>query len=362
MIVNVQTDPGYQVHIEAGARALLPSLVTDASRIGIVFPEPLSWLAEQIAGLLPAGKVLALPVPDAEAAKTPAVLAGLWDRLAAAGFTRNDAIVGLGGGATTDLAGFLAATWLRGVRYVAMPTSVLAAVDAAVGGKTGINLTAGKNLVGAFYEPAAVLCDLELFASLPAAEISSGLAEVIKCGFIADPEILRLVAEQRPAAQDPTSEVFAELVARAVQVKATVVSADLFEATSTLGNVGREALNYGHTLGHAIEAGEHFTWRHGPAISVGMVWMAEVSRRLLGLDDATVRLHRELLGGVGLPTTYSGDWDQLRAAMSLDKKSRGSALRLIGLPEIGRVELVADPPEDVLAEAFAVVSGSQPEG
>lgn len=355
MIVDVATSAPYRVHIGAGVRAELAALAADAHRVAIIHPPTLRGAADELVRVV-GERCLRLEVPDAEAAKTAKTLASCWDALADAGFTRSDLIVGLGGGATTDLAGFVAASWLRGVGYVAVPTSVLGMVDAAVGGKTGINLAAGKNLVGAFWEPKAVLCDLDLVGTLPASEVSSGMAEIIKCGFIADPEIVRLVGESASESVDVASARFAELVRRAVQVKATVVAGDLRERTSSGGEVGREALNYGHTLGHAIEANEGYTWRHGPAIAVGMVWMAEVSRRLLGLSDDAVELHRELFSSVGLPTCYAGDWFRLRELMNLDKKARGTALRLIGLPSIGVVEVIANPDETVLADAYRTVA------
>lgn len=355
MIVDVKTSQPYQVHIRAGARTELAELGQNSHRIAIIHPPTCSTRARELAAVTGSGCLL-IETPDAEAAKTSEVLTMCWNKLAEAGFTRDDLIAGLGGGATTDLAGFVAASWLRGVRYISIPTSVLGMVDAAVGGKTGINLDSGKNLVGAFWEPQAVLCDLELLDSLPAEEVSSGLAEVIKCGFIADPVILDLVSGSAVEATDVTSTRFAELVYRAIQVKAAVVAADLRERTSRPGQVGREALNYGHTLGHAIEACEHYSWRHGPAIAVGMMWMSEVSHRLLGLDGDAVTLHRDLLASVALPTSYLGEWRILRSLMNLDKKVRGSSLRLIGLPEIGQVELIVEPDEGVLHHCFYLLS------
>ena len=181
-------------------------------------------------------------------------------------------MVAVGGGATTDLAGFAAATWLRGVRVVHVPTTLLGMVDAAVGGKTGINSPAGKNLVGAFHEPAGVLCDLTSLETLPKHDFVSGLAEVVKCGFIADPEILTLLESDLAGAVSPTGPHLRELVERTVAVKARVVSSDLREAGQ------REHLNYGHTLGHAVEKVEDYRWRHGAAVSVGMVFVAELAR------------------------------------------------------------------------------------
>lgn len=354
MIVDVATDQPYQVQIFAGALNRLTDLVAGANRVAVIHSPKLVGLAATIRELLTGVEVVDVEVPDAEAAKTTSVLDHCWTALARAGMTRNDVVLGLGGGAVTDLAGFVAATWLRGIGYICVPTSVLAMVDAAVGGKTGINLEAGKNLVGAFWQPRGVICDLDLLAGLPLAEVSSGLAEVIKCGFISDPTILDLVKTNPEESMTVGSQRFAELVARAVQVKAKVVAADLHEQTSVVGRVGREALNYGHTIGHAVEAVEKYSWRHGPAVAVGMVWMAEVSKRLLGLHDETVSLHRELLASVGLPTSYQGEWTRLRQIMSLDKKARGSSLRLIGLRAPGQVELLFDPDEQVLEEAWQV--------
>jgi 3-dehydroquinate synthase len=208
----------------------------------------------------------AVVVPDGEAAKTAAVAAGLWEEFGRLGLTRSDAVVGIGGGAVTDLAGFAAATWNRGVRVLQVPTSRLSMVDAAVGGKTGINTAGGKNLVGAFHPPAAVLADTDVLAGLPEAEFRSGLAEVVKCGFIADPVICRLL-EADPTGRKDTIE----LIARAVQVKVDAVGEDLYDTGR------REFRNYGHTLAHAIERVEDFGWHHGEAVAVGLVFAAELS-------------------------------------------------------------------------------------
>lgn len=356
MNIPVTTAAGhYEVAFGAGVRSQLPDLVSDAARVAVIHPAALASLVHELTGTLDAS-VLALPVPDAEAAKTGTVLSRCWDELARAGFTRSDVIIGLGGGTTTDLAGFVAATWLRGVPYISVPTTVLAMVDAAVGGKTGINLRAGKNLVGSFYEPRGVICDLDLLGSLPSAEIRAGLAEVIKCGFIADDRILQLAEGDLDEAQDTTSGRFAEITRRAIQVKVDTVGADLWERTSEGDQVGREALNYGHTLGHAVEAHHDYTMRHGEAISIGMVWIAEVSQRILGLGPDVVARHRELLGGLRLPLTHeAAAWPALRRAMSLDKKTRGGTLRLVGLREPGRPVIIAGPDEAILENAYATL-------
>ena len=355
--VNSRVTP-YQVHISSGALERLTEALGDAARVAVIVPEPLRALAERVQKRCPDRRVTTIPVPDAEASKTPAVLARCWDELAAAGFTRSDLVVGLGGGTATDLAGFVAASWLRGVDFISIPTTVLGMVDAAVGGKTGINLATGKNLVGAFHEPRVVICDLDLLRELPGTEVASGLAEVVKCGFVSDAGILQLVDSDLRGALDVTSDTFAELVGRAVAVKAGVVAEDLTERTSRGGSVGREALNYGHTMGHAIEAHEGFRLRHGQAISIGMVWIAEVSRRLLGLDASLAADHRRLLESLGLPVTHDPEaWPGLRRLMSLDKKSRGNSLRLVGLASQGRPVILEGPDESELAESYAVVSG-----
>lgn len=352
--IDVFTEQPYQVLIAPGVSTLLPQFVHDVDRVAIIHPPGLTKLLPIITVGL-GRPVTAICVPEAEEAKTAAVLQHCWERLAADGFTRSDAVIGFGGGATTDLAGFVAATWLRGVRYIAMPTTVLAMVDAAVGGKTGINLPAGKNLVGAFYEPFTVLGDLEFLDSLPPTELSSGFAEVLKCGFIADPLILSSF-EENPREALSLSERQARLIRRAVAVKAAVVSADLRERTSQGDDIGREALNYGHTLGHAIEHYEHFTWRHGQAISVGMVYAAELARRLGYVEAGLVQRHRDVLACAGLPVSYDGDWPALRQAISLDKKTRGETTRFVVLERLGKPRIVAGVDEAVLAASYADVA------
>jgi 3-dehydroquinate synthase len=291
-------------------------------------------------------------IPDGEAAKDIAVAADLWSRLAAHRVTRSDVIVAVGGGAVTDLAGFTAACWLRGIRHVLVPTTLLAVADAAIGGKTGVNIPAGKNLVGAFHPPAGVLADLSVLASLPAAEYRSGLAEVIKAGFIADPAILDLIEADPAGAAAPGGPAERELVERAVRMKAAVVSADLREAGQ------REMLNYGHTLGHAIERVEGYRLRHGEAVAIGMIYAAAVARLAGRLDAATADRHRQVLSAVGLPTGYqAGAWPQLRAAMAVDKKARGSRLRLVVLDGLARPGILDDPPEELLEQAYAEVCG-----
>lgn len=353
--VRVSAERPYSVEIDYGALSRLRELVGSATRVAVIYGEPLAEAALEVSRLAgtAGASVLSIGVPAGEPAKTPEILLDCWRGLADAGFTRNDLIIGVGGGATTDLAGFVAASYLRGVRYLCVPTTVLAMVDAAVGGKTGIDLPEGKNLVGAFHEPDAVLADLDLLRTLPDREVSSGLAEVVKAGFIRDTRILELIRENPANARDITSARLAELIRRGVQFKADVVSTDLREATSVGGQIGRELLNYGHTMGHAIEAYEQYQLRHGEAISLGMVFAAHLSRRLLGLSDAAVATHIEMLQLLGLPTSYSAaGWDELRALMARDKKTRGNTLRFIGLRNLGDPAIIAAPSERVLAECY----------
>ena len=282
-----------------------------------------------------------------------------WEALGEAGFTRSDAVVTFGGGATTDVGGFVAASWLRGVRVVHVPTTVLAMVDAAVGGKTGINTGAGKNLVGAFHEPAAVLVDLDTLLTLPREELVAGMGEVVKCGFIADPEILRLVETDPVAALDPAGTVLPELVERAIQVKIDVVVDDLKETGGVNGHPGREALNYGHTLAHAIERAEDYAVRHGEAVAIGCCFVAELARRTGHLDEATAARHATAFGAVGLPTTYRGAaFEDLLAAMRIDKKARGNLLRFVILDDLAEPVVLEGPDETELRASYDAIAGS----
>ncbi|MFB7591755.1 3-dehydroquinate synthase [Streptomyces sp. NPDC056169] len=347
------TEP-YEVLVGRQLLGELPALIgSRAKRVAVIHPEALAGTGEALrADLADQGfEAVAIQVPNAEEAKTAEVAAYCWKALGQTGFTRTDVIVGVGGGATTDLAGFVAATWLRGVRWIAVPTTVLAMVDAAVGGKTGINSAEGKNLVGAFHPPAGVICDLAALDSLPVHDYVSGLAEIIKAGFIADPVILDLVEEDPEAARTPAGPHTAELIVRSIRVKAEVVSGDLKESGR------REILNYGHTLAHAIEKNERYKWRHGAAVSVGMVFAAELGRLAGRLDDATADRHRAVLESVGLPLTYRGDqWPKLLETMKVDKKSRGDLLRFIVLDGLGKPAVLEGPDPAVLFAAYGEVA------
>ncbi len=347
------TDP-YEVLVGRQLLGELPNLIGDqAKRVAVLHPEALAETGEAVREDLASQgyEAIAIQLPNAEEAKTVEVAAYCWKALGQTGFTRTDVIVGVGGGATTDVAGFVAASWLRGVRWIAVPTTVLAMVDAAVGGKTGINTAEGKNLVGAFHPPAGVLCDLAALDSLPVHDYVSGMAEIIKAGFIADPVILDLVEADPEGARTPAGPHTTELIERSIRVKADVVSSDLKESGL------REILNYGHTLAHAIEKNERYKWRHGAAVSVGMVFAAELGRLAGRLDDATADRHRAVLESVGLPLTYRGDqWPKLLENMKVDKKSRGDLLRFIVLDGIGKPTVLEGPDPAVLLAAYGEVS------
>ncbi|MDN5572734.1 MAG: 3-dehydroquinate synthase [Micrococcales bacterium] len=290
-------------------------------------------------------------IPDAEEGKRLEVAGFCWQALGQADFTRTDAIVSVGGGAVSDLAGFVAATWLRGIRVVHVPTTFLGMVDAAVGGKTGINTSEGKNLVGSFHPPAGVLCDLDVLSTLPRNELVTGMAETVKCGFIADERILELIEQQLEEATDPASPVLRELVERTIRVKAGVVSGDLREAGE------REMLNYGHTLGHAIEQNERYQWRHGAAVSVGMMFAAELGRTNGTLSDEVVERHRSILESLGLPVAYRFDqWPKLLEVMKRDKKTRGGLLRFVVLDGIARPRIMEVPDPSILYAVYQEVA------
>ncbi|UXA09012.1 3-dehydroquinate synthase [Mycobacterium sp. SMC-2] len=351
--VQVAVDPPYPVVIGTDLGDQLVEFLCDRHRVAVVHQPVLAQTAEAIRSRLADKGVDAhrIEIPDAEAGKDLPVVGFLWEVFGRIGIDRKDAVVSLGGGAATDVAGFAAATWLRGVDVVHIPTTLLGMVDAAVGGKTGINTDAGKNLVGAFHQPLAVLVDLATLETLPHNELVAGMAEVVKTGFIADPVILDLIEADPQAAVDPTGDVLPELVRRSIAVKAQVVAAD--EKESEL----REILNYGHTLGHAIERRERYEWRHGAAVSVGLVFAAELARLAGRLDDATAQRHRSVLSALGLPVSYDADaLPQLLEYMAQDKKSRAGVLRFVVLDGLAKPGRLAGPDPALLAAAYAGVA------
>jgi 3-dehydroquinate synthase len=351
--VEVLVDSPYPVIIGRGLLDDLTRVLDGRHRVAILHQPVLNQTAEAIRNHLSDNGIDAhrIEIPDAEAGKELPVVGFIWDVLGRIGIGRQDAVVSLGGGAATDVSGFAAATWLRGVDVVHVPTTLLGMVDAAVGGKTGINTDAGKNLVGAFHQPLAVLIDLATLETLPRNEIVAGMAEIVKAGFIADPVILDMIEADPEAALDPRGPVLPELIRRSVVVKAEVVAAD--ERESQL----REILNYGHTLAHAIERRERYRWRHGAAVSVGLVFAAELGRLAGRLDDETADRHRTVLTALGLPVTYDADaFPQLLEYMAGDKKTRSGVLRFVvleGLAKPGRLE---GPDPALLVAAYSEIA------
>ncbi|MEO6881296.1 MAG: 3-dehydroquinate synthase [Mycobacteriaceae bacterium] len=351
--VQVTAETPYDVVIGRGLLTELTDALAGTTTVAIIHQPSLITTAEAVRAALEQTGVDAhrVEIPDAEDGKDLAVAGFCWEVLGRIGLNRQDAVISLGGGAATDLAGFVAATWMRGVRVVHVPTTLLGMVDAAVGGKAGINTEAGKNLVGAFHSPSAVLVDLATLETLPPLEIVAGMAEIIKAGFLHDPRILELVEADPSAALDPTGDVLPELVRRAITYKAEVVSGDLREAGR------REELNYGHTLAHAIERRERYRWRHGAAVSVGLVFAAELARLAGRLDDATADRHAAVLASVGLPTTYDADaLPQLLEGMRTDKKSRSGVLRFVVLDGLARPGRLEGPDPSLLAAAYSAVA------
>lgn len=323
--------------------------LSGVKKVLIVAPEPLSTTAEGLKEELSRSgfEAFIATVPAAEDAKRIEVAAFCWGIMGQADFQRNDAVIGLGGGSTTDLSGFVASTWLRGIRSVLIPTTLLGMVDAAVGGKTGINTSEGKNLVGTFYQPHKIFIDLDTLHTLPKNEIVAGMAEVIKYGFIEDPEILTMITLDPQVATDPSSSVFQELIERSVSIKERVTEADFRESGQ------REFLNYGHTLGHAIEHAERYKWRHGAAISIGMVFAAELALLSGRLSEKEVERHRQIFSLLGLPISYSASkWDQLLGTMKKDKKGRAGMLRFVVLDGIGKPGILEAPTDELLFTAF----------
>ena len=354
--ITVSGDAGYDITVGRDVLDLVGDALGPSVRKAlVVHPPTLADAAAQLRERLMADgsrEILLAEIPDAEQGKRIEVAAFCWQVMGQADFTRTDAVIGFGGGAVTDLAGFVAATWLRGVQVVQVPTTVLGMVDAAVGGKTGINTAEGKNLVGAFWAPRAVVCDLDLLDSLSPNETVAGFAEVVKAGLIWHPEILDLIENDHAASVDPTTPAFRRCIELAIDMKARVVGQDFRE-----GGL-REVLNYGHTLGHAIEHAERYRWRHGAAISVGMMYAAELSRLAGRLPDAAAQRHRDVLETLGLPTSYRpGAWPQLLATMQRDKKARGGMLRFIVLDDIARPTVLQAPDESLLFAAYQELGG-----
>jgi 3-dehydroquinate synthase len=356
--VEVPTaEGGYPVLIGGGLVERLEELLPPfpgAEAAAVVWSRPLAAVAGRVGRALGRRGLAAhlLEIPAGEEAKRLEVVAGLYERLAAVPTRRADPVLAVGGGATTDVAGFAAATWLRGVPLVNLPTTVLGMVDAAVGGKTGVDLEAGKNLVGAFHQPLAVVADLDTLAGLPAAEVRSGLAEVAKAGLAGDPALAEALARSAGPAVAADPDALAPLVEAAVRVKAAVVGADEREHAGD-GQVGRLLLNYGHTLGHALERLAGYRGlRHGEAVALGMVFAARVAEAIGLAEPGLAAGHVELLAALGLPVGgVRLEPDRVLAAMATDKKQR-QGLRLVLLRRPGEPAIVTDPDRQVLVAAI----------
>ena len=323
-------DRSYPVHVGSAVRELLSEVLpADARRAVIITQAGIPWAVD------PGVEHRDIVIPDGEEAKTLSVVESICRDLAAWGFTRRDVIVAFGGGVVTDVAGFVAAVYHRGVRFASVPTTLLGQIDASIGGKTGVNLPEGKNLVGAFWQPSVVLCDTDTLTTLPAREMRSGRGELAKYHFLGGGHLDELAIDAQ--------------VAACVQIKADVVAADEREG-------GRRAvLNYGHTLAHAIETAAAYDLRHGEAVGIGLVYAAEVAQRLGRIDAHRVAEHRRVLSAYDLPSSLPTALDDsdLIELIGRDKKAvDGLTLVLDG--ENG-VESVAGIDEAVLRDALGAI-------
>ena len=347
--ISVSADRNYDVVVDCNWCQALEPFLANRGQVAIIVSEA---MANRLTDLPDTdAQIHIFSVPDSEAGKSFASYQKLLDWLGAAGFTRNDLVVAVGGGAVTDLSGFVASSWLRGIDWIAVPTTLAAMVDAAVGGKTGINSEYGKNLIGSFYSPIAVLVDLSWLDTLSDRDFAAGLAEVIKSGFIADGEIVDLLKVKNLEGVRQDRNLTLDLIARTVAVKAKVVSGDFRESFD------REILNYGHTLGHAIELHSKYSLRHGECVAVGLVFDANLANQLGILSDETTNLHSEILANLSLPVSYESKfWPELRAAMSIDKKSRSGTLRFVAISQIGKTLRIEAPSESDLLAAYERLS------
>ena len=347
--IKVSAENSYEILIDVDWKSELTRLLAGRARAALIVSEEMqSRLGEIASGDT---EIVTFPIPDGEDGKASSTLIQVWNWLGAAGFTRNDLVIALGGGATTDFGGYAAASWLRGIDWIAIPTTVAGMVDAAIGGKTAINSDYGKNLIGAFHSPRAVLIDFSWLESLSDRDYAAGLAEVVKAGFIADGEILNLMRGKNLSAIRADRGLVEEIFSRAIAVKARVVSQDFKESYA------REALNYGHTLGHAIELESKFSLRHGECVAIGMAFMAHLQLALGLITADLAQEHFDILEGLGLPTSYKRTaWPVLLANMSLDKKARGKSLRFVTITGVGATDRLENPDEQVLFSAYEKVS------
>jgi 3-dehydroquinate synthase len=339
--ISVQAEREYDVRFVENWQTAFTEIAQSHEKVLVIAPSELVAAFNLETLQSPAVQVVSTPI--GESAKSPEYLLQLWDKCGDFGLTRSDAIVGIGGGATTDLAGFVAATWLRGISWYAIPTSLAGMVDASIGGKTGINSSFGKNLIGSFYSPNSVIVDRAFLKTLSTRDFNAGMAEVIKAGFIDNPKILDLA--------DAADKNVSELIWLSIEMKAKIVSQDFRESKI------REILNYGHTLGHAIEKLENYKLRHGEAVSIGLVFAAELSNVSGHLSSAIVDQHRTLLSKFGLPITYEKSaLPKLLDLMASDKKSRGNSLRFIGISGIAKPIWLEQVTSDQIAAAYERIS------
>lgn len=351
---------GYTVRVGVGARRQLPELVAGlaaSGRCALVSDETVAGLwGESVSGLLEdAGlDVVRAAFPAGEAHKTRESWIAVTDALLQAGLGRDSCVVALGGGVVGDLAGFVAATYLRGVPFVQLPTTTLAMIDASVGGKTGVDHPLGKNLVGAFHTPAAVLADPGFLKTLGTERIAEGYAEAVKHGVIADATYARWLAENAPSLARGEGEEVHRAVVRSVQIKAEVVSGDEFEAGR------RQILNFGHTVGHALEAATGYALSHGHAVAAGMVAEAAIGEALGVTAAGTAEELASLVGAFGLSAWHRllNDPAPLVARMARDKKVRGGQIHLVLLEEIGRVRTKGGSACPVAGKDVALALGS----
>ncbi len=350
----------YRIKIGAGLLAGLGKECTGlklARRCAVISDRHVAPLYAETAcqALTAAGfEPLLVVVPAGETAKSLKTVEACYEQLARARLERKSFIVALGGGVVGDLAGFVAATYLRGLGFVQVPTTLLAQVDSSVGGKVGVNLSAGKNLVGTFYQPQLVLADLEALGSLPDREFRAGLAEVVKYGIIYDARLFQRLERDLPKLLRREPETVAAVVARCCQIKAEVVEQD--ETESGL----RAILNFGHTVGHALEAISHYgKYLHGEAIAIGQAAAALLSRQVLGLSEPEVQRIRGLLRRAGLPTELKLSRRQrqkLLAAMRLDKKVSGGEIKFVLARRIGQVKFAQQVPSAVLRKVLTTAA------
>jgi 3-dehydroquinate synthase len=348
-VVDVTAEHRYSVLVGCSWQEELSRAMNERTRVAIVFS---SVMRSHIGSMdVPGTEIHLMEVPDGEVGKDAKTLESLWNQLGEAGFTRSDLVVAIGGGATTDIGGFAAATWLRGIDWIAIPTSLAGMVDAAIGGKTGLNTAFGKNLAGAFHSPIEVLIDTTWLETLSDRDFAAGLAEVVKCGFIADREILTLLSGKNLSEIRRSNRLTEELILRSIKIKADVVGEDFHEGFA------REVLNYGHTMGHAVELHSKYALRHGEAVSIGLVFVAELAHLKGILSEELVSLHRSLLSRLGLPTTYPAKaWDELEPILSLDKKARGKSLRFVAISGIGSTLRLEGVAQSDIAKAYERVS------